>query len=49
MIVYYLVVEVKPKVQKPQTDVPQQWVDKYKPKTIKDIIGQQTPNSNCAK
>lgn len=25
------------------------WVDKYKPKTIKDIIGQQGPTSNCAK
>lgn len=27
----------------------QPWVEKYKPKTIKDIIGQQGANSNCAK
>lgn len=25
------------------------WVDKYKPKNIKDIIGQGGPASNCAK
>lgn len=25
------------------------WVDKYKPKTIKDIIGQQGAASNCSK
>lgn len=30
-------------------DVALAWVDKYKPKTIKDIIGQQGASSNCEK
>lgn len=40
----------KPKPPTPiNKDIPQPWVEKYKPKTIKDIIGQQGPNSNCSK
>lgn len=33
----------------PNPDVALAWVDKYKPKAIKDVIGQQGPNSNCTK
>lgn len=33
----------------PKEDVALAWVDKYKPKTIKDIIGQQGASSNCDK
>lgn len=40
--------EVTPvKVEKPEVSLA--WVDKYKPSTIKDIIGQQGAGSNVEK
>lgn len=43
--------EIKIKQEPPTSkdDVALAWVDKYKPKTVKDIIGQQGASSNCEK
>lgn len=42
--------DIKIKLEPPvKDDVALAWVDKYKPKTIKDIIGQQGASSNCEK
>lgn len=45
------IVENKPLPQSnlPSMELAQAWVDKYKPQTIKDIIGQQGAASNCQK
>lgn len=45
------IVEVKQEFPRPPpvTEDMMAWVDKYKPSTVKDIIGQQGPASNVAK
>lgn len=54
LFILFLHVVSENKIKKETSDDPEKavslaWVDKYKPKTIKDIIGQQGPASNCSK